>query len=127
MKCIECKREITANEDFVEHNDIAVHDACSFRYRDRLTNQKRLAGMVSALIEEVNAGKPEDLADAIVAALTQNHRTLQQAFLGAVKLAITKYGQLDQGMHTDLRNESAHAWAAEVAKIPNSDIRFPLL
>jgi hypothetical protein len=93
----------------------------------RQANRQRMASQIRQLIEEVNGGRPEDLAQAIVMALTTSHRTLQQSFLGAVRIALHKYGNLDPNMNTDLRNEDAHTWAKEVAKMPNGDLRFPLL
>lgn len=126
MKCIECKREVTEDDGFSYGGD-GLHQACVERYTKRKVDQERLSGMVKALIEEVNGGRPEDLADAIVDALTHSHRTLQQSFLGAVKLALDKYSKLDKDTYTDLRNECAYQWTREVAKIDNSDIRFPLI
>jgi hypothetical protein len=93
----------------------------------RQEDRRRMAAQIRQLIEEVNGGNEVDLAEAMVMALTTSHRTLQQKFLGGVRLALHKYGNLDPNMCTDLRNESAHKWAKEVAKMPNGDLRFPLI
>jgi hypothetical protein len=93
----------------------------------RQENRQRMASKIRELIDEVNGGRPEDLAEAFMMALTTSHRTLQQSFLGAVRLALHKYGNQDPNMCVDLRNEDAHTWAKEVAKMPNGDLRFPLL
>jgi hypothetical protein len=62
-----------------------------------------------------------EAAEQIVSAIIHNHRTHQQMFMGAIKLAILKYSRTD----CDLRNEAAVQWAGKVADLPDSDLRFP--
>lgn len=90
------------------------------RALERAEQQKALQAKVLELIEAVNGGPPRDLADAIVSALGRSHRTLQQEFMSAVKLAIAGYAGADH----DLRNEDAVRWAKQVAGLQNGDIRF---
>lgn len=89
----------------------------------RSTKQEALQVKIRDLIEEVNGGSERDLADAIVGALSRSHRTLQQSFMGAIKLAI--HGYAAQEDMTDLRNEEARRWSREVARLKDSDMRFP--
>jgi hypothetical protein len=89
----------------------------------RSRRQEELQAKVAQLIEEVNGGSSRELADAIVGALQRSHRTLQQEFMGAVKLAIAGYATADH----DLRNEAAVGWAKRVAAMENADLRFPHL
>jgi hypothetical protein len=93
------------------------------RALERSSRQNDLRVKVTELIEEVNGGSSRELADAIVAALARSHRTLQQEFMGAVKLAIHGYAGADH----DLRNEDAVKWAGKVAALENGGIRFPHL
>ena len=86
-----------------------------------------LADKVRPLIDAVNRGTSEELARAIVFALNRSHRTLQQGFMGAVKLAIAAYAAQDGAMWTDMRNQAAHDWAKQVAALRNGDLRFPLI
>ncbi len=120
--CIQCHYPVNG-ENFNDN----LHDSCMVAYANACAERNRLVAMVKPLIDGVNGGNPADLADAIVEALTHNHRTLQQSFLGAFKLALTKYAALNSGMYTDPRNQCAYEWAQEVAKLPNSDLRFPLI
>lgn len=88
--------------------------------------KEELRRAIALLIDEVNGGSPAELAEVMFEQLTRSHRTLQQSFLGTVKLTLYKYGSLEEHW-TDLRNEFAWKWAKEVSKIPNSDVRFPLI
>jgi hypothetical protein len=63
------------------------------------------------------------MVDEFVTALTHSHRTLQQGFLGVVKLALLKYSS----NNCDLRNQAAMEWAKQVASLENSDLRFPFI
>lgn len=89
----------------------------------RSLRQAKLVDKIRELVDEVNGGSERELADAIVEALRRSHRTLQQSFMGAVRLAITDYAKA--GHDFDLRNAEAVKWAGQVAALPNSDIRFP--
>jgi hypothetical protein len=91
----------------------------------RPQNRRRMTAEIRRLIGENE--RPEDLAEAMVAALTTSHRALQQTFLGAVKLTLYRYGNLDPALHTDRRNQSAYKWAREVAGLPDGDLPFPFL
>jgi nitrogen-specific signal transduction histidine kinase len=104
-----------------------VHQCCLSRLIRQQAEQDRLEKLVKPLIEEVNGGSPEALAKAIHAVLTRSHRTLQQGFWSAVKLAINEYAALPPSMATDLRNADAHKWANEVRRIDKPGVRFPLI
>lgn len=84
---------------------------------------KSLQAKVFELIDE--SGNPHKLADAITDALKGSHRTLQQSFWSAIKLAIHQYAQ--QEYATDGRNQAAREWTKEVAALENGDLRFPYI
>lgn len=75
----------------------------------------------SNYIESTHAISVERAAEALLDALTRQHRTDQQVFLSALKLTILKYAS----QPCDLRNDAAVFWAKQVAALPNSDLRFP--
>ncbi len=104
-----------------------LHDACLAEYARKCEEKTRISKMVSGLIDECNGGRTTDISDAIIHALTHDHRTIQQSFWSAMKLAIVKYGELPAGNYVDGRNEAAHHWCKAVAAMPDSDLRFPLI
>jgi hypothetical protein len=75
-------------------------------------------------IDTVGERSLKGQAEEIVEILIHQHRTTQQQFLGVLKLAINLYAQ--QATY-DARNEASVEWAREVAKLPNSDLRFPYI
>jgi hypothetical protein len=85
--------------------------------------RNRFRDIVAEAIDLSNGGlSPEAMGTAIADVLSTAHRTLQQQFVGGMKVAIHKYAATS----TDLRNEAAVKWAKEVAALPNSDLRFPM-
>lgn len=78
---------------------------------------------IAAAVDQTNALTINAAADLIFLALTSNHRTLQQKFLGAFKLALVKYARAS----CDPRNQAAVEWAQQVSELPNSDLRFPCI
>jgi hypothetical protein len=50
----------------------------------------------------------------VLEALTKEHRTHQQATVGALSLVIAGYGKAADRLGTDLRNEAAVAWARTI-------------
>lgn len=87
-----------------------------------MTNEE-LEAKVKELIEE--SGHPALLARAIENALAKTHRTIQQNFWSAVKLAIHHYAHRENA--TDGRNKESQTWAQEVAALKNGDLRFPYI
>lgn len=132
--CTYCHRNIGTDGYYREGREFdpaldqgPIHDYCGDRIVKCNNEVQALVASVMPLIDYINAGDPGVLADVIVAALTRSHRTLQQSFLGAVKLALHKYAGLESRMYVDPRNQAAHAWTREVDKIDNADLRFPLI
>jgi len=75
---------------------------------------------------------PENIRQAFQIALSQEHRTIQQSFMGALKLTIEDYATLRFDQHCyDARNELAVLWAHEVqslnTKLGHEGQRFPLV
>ena len=93
----------------------------------RHAEAEALASQVRKLIDAVNYGESKTLAEAILDALNHSHRTLQQAFMSAVKLAIHAYAQQQGAAWVDPRNQDAKKWAAQVAALRDGDMRFPYL
>ena len=108
-----------------------LHSGCMNRFFElfacTLDKLQRLRQLVRPLIDEVNGGDPGMLALAMLQTVANSHRTLQQAFLGAVKLFLHQYADLDKDRWFDRRNEAAGEWARAVDKIEGSDLRFPLI
>lgn len=123
--CTYCQRNIEDTDDYVG----TMHSACIPAHLHQFRENQRLVEMILPIIEEVNGGRPEDLAKAIIEALMRSHRTLQQAFWSAIKLAIDQYGELPEIGYVDIRNKSAHDWTAEVMSLgsANAHIRFPYI
>jgi hypothetical protein len=65
------------------------------------------------LVDSVNGGTPEFLAEAMFEAMHATHRTLQQDFFRGLVLFIDKM----KDMPTDLRNEACVEWCKDVSKI----------
>jgi hypothetical protein len=82
--------------------------------------------LLEVIREALNLGQ-EKAAAAIVECITRVHRTHQQAFLGALKLALIEYSKLDKGIYVDGRNSAAHDWTKQVADLKDSDLRFPYI
>jgi hypothetical protein len=87
--CIVCHHPV--NNENVNNN---LHNLCVDEYLRRQQEKERQVKLLKPMIDEVNGGSPARLAEAIVDALTHSHRTLQQSFLSAVRIAITKYAAL---------------------------------
>lgn len=85
--------------------------------------QNEVKQAMQTLLDAANGTNPKRLADEIVANLTSEHRTIQQSFLSAVKLALYQYANAQH----DGRNEAAVQWAKQVADLPNGDLRFPII
>jgi hypothetical protein len=51
----------------------------------------------------------------VLEALTKEHRTHQQATVGAISQILAGYGAAADRLGTDLRNEDAVAWARKIA------------
>jgi hypothetical protein len=87
-------------------------------------NEEFKAGIEAAMKAVNGMGHgSEAIARAINEVLENQHRTIQQVFLGGLKLAIHQYA----GASCDQRNVAAVMWAQEVAKLENSDLGFPLI
>ena len=76
---------------------------------------------VSSLLSLVNGYNGKAVAAVILERLQNEHRTLQQGFLDAVKFTVEGYGALDERIWTDLRNQQAHAWARRVLQLDRAD------
>src|SRR5215469_12145233 len=85
------------------------------------TNEK-FGKLIHEAIDCTNGGNAKVLAAEMVKALQTEHRTLQQAFLGVIKLTLHEYAKAS----FDLRNQAAVEWAKAVDALDNSDVRFPL-
>jgi hypothetical protein len=70
------------------------------------------------LVDSVNGGTPEFLAEAMLEAMLETHRTLQQNFFRGLVLFMNKM----KDMPTDLRNEACVEWCKTVSKI---EANFP--
>ena len=70
-------------------------------------------------------GNKDALAEQLSEVRRLSHRTVQQAFFAVLKSVIEDFAAVDAGC-TDLRNEAAHKWAKEVAKV-GKDIYFPCI
>ena len=91
---------------------------------DRNEAAQQLREAVAQVIEAARScGNVNEAAEQIVNAITQEHRTHQQMFMGALKLAVYKYASV----HHDLRNEAAVEWSEQVKTLPNSDLLFPYI
>jgi hypothetical protein len=60
----------------------------------------------------------------VLEALTKEHRTHQQATVGAISMILAGYGKTADTLGTDLRNQDAVAWAQKVCPEPQF---FPFL
>ena len=69
---------------------------------------------ILTVIDCNNRCSDELVAEGIVRALTESHRTLQAAFIRSLREALKMY---PEAVGTDLRNEGAVAWAKEVTAI----------
>jgi hypothetical protein len=74
---------------------------------------------IDQLFRDLN-GAHRDVADTLIAHLRTEHRTLQQSFWRVIQTVAREYQKFD----SDLRNESAVAFAKDVAGI---DRPLPLL
>jgi|SRR5215831_4859621 len=68
---------------------------------------------VRTLIDFTNGYSSTELAGIILGRLQNEHRTLQQSFWSAVKIAVEAYADLPE-YSFDLRNQDARQWAQEV-------------
>jgi hypothetical protein len=86
-----------------------------------MRNNEEFKSALLAALDAANGMRSEAIAKVIVEALEEEHRTIQQVFLGGVKLAIRRYADYAR---YDQRNEDAVKWAKQVAELENSDLPF---
>lgn len=89
---------------------------------DKTTRASKTGAAVEEIIDQLNTMTEEDVVvKAISDKLLNSHRTLQQSFVTAMLLALSKYGQ---EAHTDARNQSAVDYCKQ---IKTDEINFPFI
>ena len=70
----------------------------------------------------------DNIINALLSCVVQDHRTLQQSFFAMVFSLIEKYGDLEEGMYSDLRNEASLKACKKIAQfIKDEGIYLPLI
>jgi len=83
----------------------------------KLRDDQAASQAIGTLTDYVNGWSPDQLAKVILERLQREHRTLQQSFWSAIKMAIEGYAETE---HFDLRNQGAREWAKEVKSLTES-------
>lgn len=74
---------------------------------------KKLTDMIKEMSGTNNGGNPKFLATALLNAMNEEHRTLQQSFINSIALFIKMMSE----MPIDLRNQAAVEWCKKVSEI----------
>jgi hypothetical protein len=107
-------------EDIVRYNE---------RYDKAANELENLARAFDTISRTLNVMSNHDnIVEALLACVVQDHRTLQQSFFDAIFSLIKKYGNLDESMYSDLRNEASLKACKKIAQfIKDESIYLPLI